>query len=307
VKLVDNVIKADATLGVKVEPYDDTELRERVEALEQKPDKDTVYDDTALSARVTALENREDKDTVYDDTALSERVTALENKPNTAYDDTAIQSQLDAVIKTEDSSAPCTYSAGDFFVYDGKLYKASADFSAVTLTADNISTYAEAQAQTAINALNQSLKNQIDAANEKIDTNTNNIATNTSAINTLNNGLTVKDITSQLGAPSGMKVVEIGNILYINIAGTKVEDVRQWHIPKEYCSSLGNVRFSGIATQSTNDTGNAIGLPALLAYPGKDSASGNTSLMWVTVINTSWRWQVISSRYYIFASAVIPL
>ena len=33
------------------------------------------------------------------------------------------------------------------------------------------------------------LKNQIDAANEKIDTNTNNIATNTSAINTLNNGL----------------------------------------------------------------------------------------------------------------------
>lgn len=34
------------------------------------------------------------------------------------------------------------------------------------------------------------LKNQIDAANEKIDTNTNNIATNTSAINTLNNVLT---------------------------------------------------------------------------------------------------------------------
>ena len=33
------------------------------------------------------------------------------------------------------------------------------------------------------------LKNQIDAANEKIDTNTNNIATNTSAINTINNGL----------------------------------------------------------------------------------------------------------------------
>lgn len=128
-KLVDNVIKADATLGVKVEPYDDTELRERVEALEEKPDKDTIYDDTALT----------------------ERVTALENKPDTAYDDTAIQSQLDAVIKTEDSSAPCTYSAGDFFVYDGKLYKASADFSSVTLTADNISQYAEVQTQAAVN------------------------------------------------------------------------------------------------------------------------------------------------------------
>lgn len=155
------------------------------------------------------------------------------------------------------------------------------------------------------------LKNQIDAANEKINTNTNNIATNTnniatntSAINTLNEGLTVKDITSQLGAPSGMKVVEIGNILYINIAGTKVEDVRQWRVPQKYCSSLGNVRCSGIATQSTTETSSAVGLPALLAYPGKDSGS---DLIWVTVINSSWRWQMISSGYYIFASAVIPL
>ena len=151
------------------------------------------------------------------------------------------------------------------------------------------------------------LKNQIDAANEKIETNASAISDSQTAINTLNEGLTVKDIASQLGAPSGMKVVEIGNILYINIAGTKVEDVRQWHIPQKYCSSLGNVRFSGIATQSKNDTGSTVGLPALLAYPGKDSASEDTSLMWVTVINTSWKWQGISSGYYIFASAVIPL
>lgn len=68
-----------------------------------------------------------------------------------------VRSVQDQTIKTEDSSTPCSYSAGDFFVYDGKLYKASADFSSVTLTADNISTYAEAQTQTAINALNQSL------------------------------------------------------------------------------------------------------------------------------------------------------
>ena len=158
------------------------------------------------------------------------------------------------------------------------------------------------------------LKNQIDAANEKIDTNTNNIATNTnniatntSAINTLNEGLTVKDITSQLGAPSGMKVVEIGNILYINIAGTTVENVRQWRIPKKYCSSLGNVRFSGIATQNPDASSNAVGLPALLSYPGKDSASEDANSIWVTVINTSWKWQWILSGYYIFASTVIPL
>ena len=151
------------------------------------------------------------------------------------------------------------------------------------------------------------LKNQIDAANEKIETNASAISDSQTAINTLNEGLTVKDIASQLGAPSGMKVVEIGNILYINIAGTKVEDVRQWRVPQKYCSSLGNVRFSGIATQSINNTGSTVGLPALLAYPGKDSASGDTSLMSVTVINTSWKWQGISSGYYIFASAVIPL
>ncbi len=68
-----------------------------------------------------------------------------------------VRSVQDQTIKAEDSSTPCSYSAGNFFVYDGKLYKASADFSSVTLTADNISTYAEAQTQTAINALNQSL------------------------------------------------------------------------------------------------------------------------------------------------------
>ena len=262
-KLVDNVIKADATLGVNVEPYDDTELRERVEALEEKPDKDTIYDDTALTERVTALENKPDKDTVYDDTAIKASVkantdalgghTVKSDVPadakftDTVYDDSeikrrvavnasdiadvnnhleqglqmvqakqdatpssaltdpagtgiqlvanqkidydkladaiiakyqgqtlagkaqSVKSALDTVrsvqdqtIKAEDSSTPCSYSAGDFFVYDGKLYKASADFSSVTLTADNISTYAEAQTQTAINALNQSLFNSPD-------------------------------------------------------------------------------------------------------------------------------------------------
>ena len=46
-------------------------------------DKDTItlaYDDTALKARVKALEDRPDRDTVYDDRTLRDRVTALENK-----------------------------------------------------------------------------------------------------------------------------------------------------------------------------------------------------------------------------------
>ena len=46
-------------------------------------DKDTIsvaYDDTALKERVKALEAKEDKDTVYDVSALTARVTALEDK-----------------------------------------------------------------------------------------------------------------------------------------------------------------------------------------------------------------------------------
>ena len=96
--------------------YDDTEVLNRIKALEGKTDnfvkdvtvsregnkvklkytrvdgtssevefddKDTIsmaYDDTALKERITALEAKEDKDTVYDDSALTARVTALEAK-----------------------------------------------------------------------------------------------------------------------------------------------------------------------------------------------------------------------------------
>lgn len=96
--------------------YDDTEVLNRLKALEGKTDnfvsdvtvsregnkvklkytrvdgtssevefddKDTIsmaYDDTALKERVKTLEAKEDKDTVYDDSALTARVTALESK-----------------------------------------------------------------------------------------------------------------------------------------------------------------------------------------------------------------------------------
>lgn len=83
--------------------YDDSNLRSRVEALEAKPDKDTVYDDSSLTERVKNLENKVDKDTIYDDTALSARVTALENKPSsTAYDDTELRSKVTALEAKSD-------------------------------------------------------------------------------------------------------------------------------------------------------------------------------------------------------------
>lgn len=96
--------------------YDDTEVLNRLKALEGKTDnfvsdvtvsregnkvklkytrvdgtssevefddKDTIsiaYDDTALKERIKALEAKEDKDTVYDDSSLKARITALEAK-----------------------------------------------------------------------------------------------------------------------------------------------------------------------------------------------------------------------------------
>jgi hypothetical protein len=53
-----------------------TELENRIQALEVKPDKDTVYDDTALAGRVTA--NKEAQDAK--NTELEGKITALENK-----------------------------------------------------------------------------------------------------------------------------------------------------------------------------------------------------------------------------------
>ena len=42
--------------------YDDTPLKERIKALENKEDKDTIYNDKAITDRITALEGRADKD-----------------------------------------------------------------------------------------------------------------------------------------------------------------------------------------------------------------------------------------------------
>jgi hypothetical protein len=78
------------------EAYDDTELSNRVTALERKQDNDTIYDDTELSNRVTALERKQDNDTIYDDSEIKRRITALEQKEDhdTIYDDTEIKKEL---------------------------------------------------------------------------------------------------------------------------------------------------------------------------------------------------------------------
>ena len=63
--------------------YDDSDLKNRVKTLEDRPTTTiTSYDDKPLSDRVSALENKQDNDTVYDDSELAGRVTNLENRNN---------------------------------------------------------------------------------------------------------------------------------------------------------------------------------------------------------------------------------
>lgn len=99
--------------ALKSELYNDSDLRARVEVLEQKTDNDTIYDDTEVKRRLTEIESKPAVDTSffiteeelnnkayltehqdltpyalkseipqpYNDSPLNERVTALENRP----------------------------------------------------------------------------------------------------------------------------------------------------------------------------------------------------------------------------------
>ena len=86
-------------------PYDDTEIKKRIDALEKKEDKDTVYDDTELRGRIETLEGKEE----YDDSSIKQRLTALEEKEDkdTVYDDAEIKKQLQELnSKVEDIEIP---------------------------------------------------------------------------------------------------------------------------------------------------------------------------------------------------------
>ncbi|WP_274459768.1 pneumococcal-type histidine triad protein [Gemella haemolysans] len=100
----------------KSELYNDSDLKARVEVLEQKTDKDTVYDDTPLKERVTALESKAIEGGAYDDSDLRNRVVALESKEDkdTKYDDAEVKRRL-----TELESKPVVDTS--VFVTEEKL------------------------------------------------------------------------------------------------------------------------------------------------------------------------------------------
>lgn len=69
--------------------YDDSRLRGeisqisgKIEALEQKTDKDTIYNDEPLKQRISALESKQDNDTIYNDSEIKQRLEVLERKPS---------------------------------------------------------------------------------------------------------------------------------------------------------------------------------------------------------------------------------
>lgn len=80
----------------KSELYNDSDLKARVEVLEQKTDKDTVYDDTPLKERVTTLESKAIEGGAYDDKPIRDRLDVLEAKHDndTIYDDTEVKRRL---------------------------------------------------------------------------------------------------------------------------------------------------------------------------------------------------------------------
>ena len=86
--------------------YDDSELKRRLTALEGRQDSDTIYDDSELKRRLTALEGRQDSDTIYDDSELKRRLAALEGRQDkdTVFDDSDIKQRLTALESRQDTA-----------------------------------------------------------------------------------------------------------------------------------------------------------------------------------------------------------
>ena len=84
--------------------YDDSDIKQRLTALESRQDQDTVFDDSDLKRRLAALESRQDQDTVFDDSDLKRRLAALESRQDqdTVYDDSELKRRSAALESRQD-------------------------------------------------------------------------------------------------------------------------------------------------------------------------------------------------------------
>ena len=92
--------------------YDDSEIKQRLTALESRQYSDTVYDDSDIKQRLTTLESRQDSDTIYDDSDIKQRLDALENSQDrdTIYDDSELKRRLTALENRPAPKAESPYS-----------------------------------------------------------------------------------------------------------------------------------------------------------------------------------------------------
>lgn len=72
-------ISEDNVISASVTPFDPSEINRRLTDLESRPNTEG-YNDTEIKNRISALESKTDIDTIYDDTEVKNRLSVLENK-----------------------------------------------------------------------------------------------------------------------------------------------------------------------------------------------------------------------------------
>ena len=154
---------------VKSSKYDPQPVLDRLQLLENRSDKDTVYDDTDLKNRVKTLEDKPnkpnqtlsindrtisisggnfidlpiDKDTIYDDTDLKKRVSVLESKPDKAT--------VTKVVSTSNGVNVSSSVDSNITTYDINIDKALDNYydKAKTYTKDEVNEIVNKQEQKA--------------------------------------------------------------------------------------------------------------------------------------------------------------
>ena len=154
---------------VKSSKYDPQPVLDRLQLLENRSDKDTVYDDTDLKNRVKTLEDKPnkpnqtlsindrtisisggnsielpiDKDTIYDDTDLKKRVSVLESEPD--------KDTVTKVVSTSNGVNVSSSFDSNIATYDINIDKALDNYydKAKTYTKDEVNEIVNKQEQKA--------------------------------------------------------------------------------------------------------------------------------------------------------------
>lgn len=154
---------------VKSSKYDPQPVLDRLQLLENRSDKDTVYDDTDLKNRIKTLEDKPnkpnqtlsindrtvsisdgnsielpiDKDTIYDDTDLKKRVSVLESKPD--------KDTVTKVVSTSNGVNVSSSVDSNITTYDINIDKALDNYydKAKTYTKDEVNEIVNKQEQKA--------------------------------------------------------------------------------------------------------------------------------------------------------------